>query len=96
MPPFAERLAGVEQARFLRWFDWMGLQRHIKVLGTFARLHLRDGKPAYLADLPLVIEYVLEVVDRYRHEEPLFAEFGDWFDRRLAPRVARQDWGAKP
>ena len=37
-------LAGTDEALFLRWFDWMGLQRHIKVLGTFSRLYLRDGK----------------------------------------------------
>ena len=56
----------VDDAVFLRWFDWMGLQRHIKVLGTFARLYLRDGKPAYLDDLPLVLDYVLEILEQYR------------------------------
>lgn len=82
----------VDSARFLRWFDLMGLQRHIKVLGTFARLYLRDGKPAYLADLPRVIDYVLEIADQYAQREPALAAFGDWFRRRLSPRVAAQDW----
>ena len=58
-------LQQVDDALFLRWFDWMGLQRHIKVLGTFARLYLRDGKSAYLDDLPLVITYVREILEKY-------------------------------
>ena len=88
-------LAEVDDALFLRWFDWMGLQRHIKVLGTFARLYLRDGKPAYLEDLPLVIAYVLEILEKYRSDEPTFAEFLDWFEHRLSPLIARQGWGDK-
>jgi aminoglycoside/choline kinase family phosphotransferase len=51
--------------RFRRAFDLMGLQRHIKVLGLFCRLHYRDGKPGYLADLPRVLGYVLDVSDAY-------------------------------
>jgi len=84
----------VDAPRFLRWFDLMGLQRHIKVLGTFARLYLRDGKPAYLQDLPLVIQYVREIAAKYAPEDPALAEFHRWFDRRLAPLIARQEWGA--
>ena len=53
-------LAGSDDAQFLRWFDAIGLQRHIKVLGIFARLNWRDGKPGYLADLPLTLAYVRE------------------------------------
>jgi aminoglycoside/choline kinase family phosphotransferase len=84
----------VEADRFLRWFDLMGLQRHIKVLGTFARLYLRDGKPAYLRDLPLVIHYVREISAKYAREERAVAEFQRWFEQRLAPLIARQDWSA--
>jgi hypothetical protein len=51
----------VDQHDFLRWFDLMGLQRHLKVLGIFARLNHRDGKAAYLQDLPLVLSYVLTI-----------------------------------
>ncbi len=51
--------------RFQRWFDYMGLQRHIKVLGIFARLWYRDGKGGYLSDLPLVLRYVLAVTAKY-------------------------------
>ncbi len=50
----------VSRERFLRWFDLIGLQRHIKVLGIFCRLYYRDGKSGYLDDLPRVYDYVIE------------------------------------
>ena len=50
---------------FYRDFEWMGLQRHLKVLGIFARLYHRDGKDGYLKDLPLVLHYVRKVCGRY-------------------------------
>jgi aminoglycoside/choline kinase family phosphotransferase len=81
-------MAAVPAARFIRWFDWMGLQRHIKVLGIFARLWLRDGKRAYLSDLPLVIRYTLEVSELH----PELAEFAGWFRDRVLPAAQRQDW----
>lgn len=56
---------GDDDARFMRWFDLMGVQRHIKVLGIFARLWHRDGKPAYLGDLPRVWEYLVQVCRDY-------------------------------
>jgi aminoglycoside/choline kinase family phosphotransferase len=56
---------------FYRDFEWMGLQRHLKVLGIFARLHHRDGKDRYLADLPRVLGYVRSVVRRYGAFAPL-------------------------
>ena len=49
----------------LRWFDWMGLQRHIKVAGIFSRLYLRDGKSGYLKDIPLTLAYMSDVCMRY-------------------------------
>jgi hypothetical protein len=85
-------LTCTDEALFLRWFDWMGLQRHIKVLGTFSRLYLRDGKSGYLDDLPLVIEYVLQVADQYSDKEPLFADFSSFFSQRLAPLMMTQGW----
>ncbi len=51
--------------QLLRWYDLSGLQRHLKVLGIFCRLHYRDAKTAYLNDLPLVARYVLDVLPRY-------------------------------
>lgn len=69
-----------EQA-FLRDFDFMGLQRHLKVIGIFSRLNLRDGKPRYMADIPLVIDYVLQVAAQ--HAE--MAEFLQWFESKILP-----------
>lgn len=54
-----------DPAVFLRWFDLMGAQRHLKAVGIFARLYLRDGKPGYLADIPRTLGYVREVSGRY-------------------------------
>ena len=61
----------VDAARFRRWFDLAGLQRHIKVLGIFCRLWYRDGKSHYLADLPLTWRYVIAVARRYAELAPL-------------------------
>ena len=63
--------ADVDDATFIRWFDFMGLQRHIKVLGIFARLYLRDGKDGYLKDLPLTLKYTLEVSAKYSETQTL-------------------------
>ena len=52
-------------ARFYRDFEWMGLQRHLKVLGIFARIRYRDGKPGYLDDAPRFLAYVRSVAGRY-------------------------------
>lgn len=59
-------------AEFTRAFDLCGLQRHLKVLGVFSRLHLRDNKPGYLKDLPLTLKYVLECSETYPELHPLF------------------------
>ncbi|MQR01851.1 aminoglycoside phosphotransferase family protein [Glaciimonas soli] len=56
---------------FYRDFEYMGLQRHLKILGLFARLHHRDGKAAYLNDIPQVLEYVRKTSLRYRELIPL-------------------------
>ncbi|MET0961429.1 MAG: phosphotransferase [Noviherbaspirillum sp.] len=56
---------------FYRDFEFMGLQRHLKVLGIFARLYHRDGKAAYLDDMPLVMHYVRKTAGRYRELAPL-------------------------
>ena len=56
---------------FYRDFEFMGLQRHLKVLGIFARLHHRDGKAAYLDDMPLVMAYARKTAGRYRELAPL-------------------------
>jgi aminoglycoside/choline kinase family phosphotransferase len=81
-------IPNVSEQIFICWFDWSGLQRHIKVLGIFARLLLRDGKPGYLKDLPLVIRYTLEVAEQ--HQE--LAPFANWFAEKLLPLIQKQSW----
>ncbi len=58
-------------AQFQRDADWLGVQRHLKILGIFARLHYRDGKSKYLADVPRFIVYLDEVLPRYPQLQPL-------------------------
>ena len=69
------RAAGLPVAadfgEFYRAVEWMGLQRHLKVAGIFARLTLRDGKPRYLADAPRFIAYIRATASRYRELTPL-------------------------
>jgi aminoglycoside/choline kinase family phosphotransferase len=66
----------VDDDTFLRWFDFMGLQRHIKILGIFSRLSLRDGKDGYLKDIPLTLKYVLEIAQKYPQTQPLATLLG--------------------
>lgn len=60
-----------DDATFIKWFDFMGLQRHIKVLGIFARLYLRDAKEGYLKDLPLTLKYTIEAAEKYEETKAL-------------------------
>lgn len=62
---------GADFGDFYRAVEWMGLQRHLKVAGVFARLTLRDGKPQYLADTPRFIAYIRFTAARYRELRPL-------------------------
>lgn len=70
---------------FYRDFEYMGLQRHLKVLGIFARLYHRDGKDAYLKDLPLVMEYTRKAANRYKELAPLVRLLDELEDK--APQV---------
>ncbi|MBC7502113.1 MAG: phosphotransferase [Herminiimonas sp.] len=70
---------------FYRDFEFMGLQRHLKVLGIFARLYHRDGKDAYLKDLPLVMEYTRKAAGRYKVLSPLIRLLDDLENK--APQV---------
>ncbi|HTF97961.1 MAG TPA: phosphotransferase [Cellvibrio sp.] len=83
-----KRFPQISKPEFLYWFDLIGLQRHIKVLGIFARLFLRDNKPGYLQDLPLVIRYIVEVANQH----PLLHPFAEWFDLKLLPLATTQFW----
>ncbi len=62
---------GDDFGEFYRGVEWMGLQRHLKIAGIFARLTLRDGKPQYLADTPRFIDYIRSTCSRYRELKPL-------------------------
>lgn len=74
-------LISVEADSFKRWFDLMGMQRHLKAIGIFARLHLRDGKSGYLNDIPRTLNYVVSVADAY----PELADFTRFLDATLLP-----------
>ena len=78
----AAGLVAVDGAHFRRWFDLIGLQRHIKVLGLFCRLNYRDAKASYLADLPLVLDYVLGVARLY----PDLTAFAALIERAVGDR----------
>ena len=67
----ARGLVGAGRARFRRWFDLTGVQRHLKIAGIFARLWHRDGKARYLDDLPLTLGYLAEVAPRYAETEAI-------------------------
>jgi aminoglycoside/choline kinase family phosphotransferase len=68
---------------FWRDFEWMGIQRHIKVLGIFARLYHRDGKDGYLKDMPLVMDYLRKACDRYRPLGPLLKLLDELENRQV-------------
>lgn len=84
--------ASTNARQYLQDFDWMGLQRHIKVLGIFARLHLRDGKSQYLHDLPRVLAYVQHIAAAY----PELQDFAAWLLERLLPACRAQPWYQLP
>jgi N-acetylmuramate 1-kinase len=77
--------AGKDDREFLRWFDLIGVQRHIKVLGIFARLWYRDGKAGYLPDLPLTLEYVRDTARRY----PELAALSQIVEKHFVPGLPR-------
>jgi aminoglycoside/choline kinase family phosphotransferase len=80
---FRQRVAAkTDAATFRRWFDLTGLQRHIKVLGIFCRLHYRDAKAQYLGDLPLVWRYVMAIAGRY----PELVDFSTLLQRAVGGR----------
>jgi len=75
-----------DPAEFTREAEWMGLQRHLKVLGIFARLTYRDGKAHYVADTPRFVRYVMEVAPRHAELAPLTR----LFEKHVLPKVPLQ------
>ena len=76
-------LGATGQATFREWFDLMGVQRHLKAAGIFARLNHRDGKPGYLADIPRTLGYIVEV-GRHR---PAMGGVAGFIAERVLPRL---------
>ena len=74
-----------DAATFLRDADWLGVQRHLKILGIFARLHHRDGKSHYIADAPRFITYLDAVLPKYAELAPL----AELLDATIKPAIAR-------
>ncbi|KQN96470.1 MULTISPECIES: aminoglycoside phosphotransferase family protein [Stenotrophomonas] len=86
------RAAGLpvpDRATFLRDADWMGVQRHLKILGIFSRLHYRDGKSHYLEDVPRFIAYLDEVLPRHPQLSGLLALLEQRIKPALAGRAAQ-------
>ncbi len=84
----------INREQFQRWFDLMGLQRHIKASGIFARLYHRDGKPGYLKDIPLTLSYIVDIAAKY----PELMFLSDLVKNQVLPDLAklveRQQTGA--
>ena len=74
----------VSAEQWRHWFDWMGLQRHSKAAGIFARLYHRDGKAGYLADIPRTLSYLVDVSADY----PELRDYHQWLQERVLPALA--------
>ena len=79
-------LIKIDLITFTRWFDWTGMQRHLKAIGLFARLDHRDGKSAYLNDIPRTFNYIMTVSENY----PELSKFADCMHRLLIPKWITQ------
>lgn len=77
----AAEMLDVDFKQFKRWFDLMGLQRHLKAVGIFSRLHLRDGKSGYLADIPRTLGYIVDICETY----PELADFKTFLQKQVLP-----------
>lgn len=79
-------IGAISDEQLMLWFDWMGIQRHLKAVGIFARLNYRDGKTAYMNDIPRTLNYIVEVSAKYSTLE----DFNTWLQRRLLPELDTQ------
>lgn len=78
---YCQQAAPVSLQTFIRWFDWMGMQRHLKVAGIFSRLALRDGKPNYLQDIPLTLKHLVRAAQNYAE----LADIQAWLTQVIIP-----------
>ncbi|MDX1796938.1 MAG: phosphotransferase, partial [Hydrogenovibrio sp.] len=81
-------LARDEWQAFLQSMDWMGIQRHLKASGIFARLYHRDGKPGYLPDIPNTLTYIVDVGQAY----PEMRFLVDWVEQDLLPKLTSVEY----
>ena len=81
-------LKKVDRALLHRWFDWMGLQRHLKVAGIFVRQWLENDNDFYLQDIPRVFSYILYVCSRYSE----LSAFHTWLKKSILPGLELQSW----
>ena len=77
-------LANITAEQWQKWFDLMGLQRHLKASGIFARLHHRDNKPNYLKDIPLTLSYIVDISQQYSE----LAFLGTLVSQRVLPALS--------
>ncbi|WP_407644833.1 aminoglycoside phosphotransferase family protein [Flocculibacter collagenilyticus] len=75
--------ADISEATFQRWFDLMGMQRHLKASGIFARLNYRDHKASYLNDIPRTVTYIIDVAKKY----PAFDQFTAFLEQDILPKL---------
>jgi N-acetylmuramate 1-kinase len=75
-------IVACDLAQFTRWFDLMGMQRHLKAIGIFSRLNIRDGKSGYLKDIPRTLNYVMAQAQVY----PELADFHDFLQQLVLPK----------
>ncbi|MDP0563055.1 MAG: phosphotransferase [Candidatus Endonucleobacter sp. (ex Gigantidas childressi)] len=78
------QLASISTAQIQQWFDWMGLQRHLKCLGIFSRLWLRDNRVNYLGDLPVTLDYIVATCKRY----PELEHHAVWLEKQVTPQLS--------
>ncbi len=84
-------ISKISRDQFIREFDLMGLQRQLKVMGIFARLSIRDNKAGYLADIPLVMDYFLEIGQKYQELEPFMLWFNDNVVDNVKVKIQRKE-----
>ena len=82
----AAKVVDIDFAQFKRWFDLMGIQRHLKAIGIFARLHLRDNKSDYLKSIPRTLNYVVQVCGAYRE----LHAFQQFLKQQILPHWQKQ------
>ena len=78
----------IDFAKFRKAFDLMGMQRHLKAAGIFARLYLRDGKDGYLKDIPRTLNYIVEACDLYESEYSELGDFGVMIRECVLPSLS--------